>query len=148
MRKSRARFDWPETAMLLAHSFADSRSQDIHTQVGACIINEDSSVLLGYNGAPPGIELDWSDREGRRPYVLHAESNVLDLAKPGSVKLMAVTHLPCSECLKRIAKYRIKTVYYVHRKYKSADATKSLKMAKFLGINLIQIDLDHMEREK
>lgn len=108
----RKRLDWPHTALKLAYSIADSRSEDPYVQVGAAAVKFDKNILLGYNGAPAGIEIDWSDRNERRKRVLHAEANVLNFCKPGEVKLLVCTHLPCPECLKTIAQKNIKEVYY------------------------------------
>ena len=50
-------------------------------------------MFLGYNGAPSGVDIDWSDRNARRERVLHAEANVLNFVKPNEVELLACTHL-------------------------------------------------------
>lgn len=108
----RKRFDWITTAINLAHDIAKYRSEDPNIQVGACAIKHDSSIILGYNGAPSGIDIDWSNREEKRKRVLHAEANVLNFVKPGEVKILAVTHLPCIDCLKIIKQKKIRIVYY------------------------------------
>lgn len=109
----RERSSWENTAMCLAHVIADKRSQDPYTQVGAAIITTRNKILLGYNGAPKDIELDWSNRDERRRKVLHAEANVLDqLQSDDIVRIMAVTHLPCEECLKHMARKHVKHILY------------------------------------
>lgn len=108
----RKRLDWLKTAINLAHDIAKYRSEDPNVQVGACAIKHDSSIILGYNGAPSGIDIDWSNREEKRKRVLHAEANVLNFVKPGEVNILAVTHLPCIDCLKIIKQKKIYTVYY------------------------------------
>ena len=108
----RKRLDWIKTAINLAHDIAKYRSEDPNIQVGACAIKHDSSIILGYNGAPSGIDIDWSNREEKRKRVLHAEANVLNFVKPGEVNILAVTHLPCIDCLKIIKQKKIYTVYY------------------------------------
>jgi dCMP deaminase len=136
----RRRSDWPHTALKLAFEIADSRCEDPWIQVGAAIIKQDNSVLLGYNGAPAGVDIDWSNRDERRPFVLHAEENVLDNLKAGDAKLMAVTYMPCDRCMKLIKQKKIKTVYY-WKKLENYDNELAEKMAKKFKIKLIQIGL-------
>lgn len=108
----RNRLSWEETAIKLAFNIAEYRSEDPYIQVGACIIKKDKSILLGYNGAPTDMNLDWSNRDERRKWVFHAEANVLNRVLPGETELLAVTHLPCIDCLKIIKQKDINTVYY------------------------------------
>jgi len=135
----RKRLDWPQTAINLAFAIAKTRSEDPYIQVGAVIIKHDSSMLLGYNGAPPGIDIDWSDRDSRRKYVLHAEANVLNYAKPKEVKLLACTHLPCKECMKLIALKSISTVYY-SKILHNYNPDETFKLAATFRVHLIQKD--------
>jgi hypothetical protein len=67
--KPRTRKPWEETALILAETIAQCRSQDPYVQVGACAVLQDNSVCLGYNGPPPGVEIDWSEREHRGPRI-------------------------------------------------------------------------------
>lgn len=110
--KPRKRKSWEETALILAETIAKCRSQDPYEQVGACAVLQDNSVSLGYNGAPPGVEIDWSEREGRRAKVIHAEVNALRAVVPGQCKFLAVTLLPCRHCMTFIASKGIKKVVY------------------------------------
>lgn len=107
---------WAEYALALATAAA-TRSEDPWLKVGACVLRSDNSVAgIGYNGAPPGITIDWNNRDQRRVHVLHAELNALRYCTTKDTEggLLAVTHLPCQECLKTIAAYRIKRVHYAH----------------------------------
>ena len=133
------RLTWEQTAINLAFDIAKYRSQDPFVKVGACIIKNDKSIVLGYNGAPTGMELDWSDRDERRKWVLHAESNVLNRILPGEAELLAVTHIPCIECLKVIKQKEIDTVYYsiLSEQY---NPTAVEEIAKIFQINLIQLN--------
>jgi dCMP deaminase len=122
------RIDWYEYAMLLAFAAA-KRSEDPHHKVGACAFGKDHMVLgLGYNGlasgrdAPPSF---WKDRDARRPYMIHAETNCLSLCKKGEVELLAVSLLPCSFCATMIAAYGVKEVLY-HEDYKNDDKAKEI----------------------
>jgi dCMP deaminase len=143
----RDRLDWPETAMRLAFEIARCRSEDPFVQVGACAITKSHSIILGYNGAPSGQEVNWEDRDGRRPFMIHAESNVLDSARIGEIKLLAVTHLPCEECIKRVAQHQIKEVHYCHgeelwKGKNTYDFAAVRRMATVLEIKLNRIKLN------
>lgn len=129
---------WEEFSMRLAQTAA-IRSEDPYLKVGACVLRQDHSVAgLGYNGAPTGIELDWSDRDQRRIYIVHAEANALRYCKPGECSILACTLIPCPSCLTLIAGYRIPNVYYLEDKT-SIDPSISFKVAKQLNINMQQL---------
>ena len=92
---------------------ASLRSEDPYVQVGSCILRKDMSVAsVGYNGAPSGIEIDWSDRDERRKRVVHAEINALRYVKPNEGFILACTLLPCSPCVQTIAAHGIKHIIY------------------------------------
>ena len=109
------RLTWEEYALALAQTAA-TRSEDPYHKVGACALGYDNKVLgLGYNGLASGVEvLDrfWDDRDERRLYMIHAETNCLSLFRSGECKLLAVTLLPCSSCATMIAAYKIPEVVY------------------------------------
>ena len=135
----RIRYSWEETALRLAFDIAKYRSEDPFVQVGGCAIKKDgNSFVLGYNGALPKIDIDWSNRDERRKRVIHAESNVLNRILPNECDILAVTHLPCSEFIKIIGQKGIKKVIYSYEldTYNN-ELTKQL--AKEFGIKLIQI---------
>lgn len=96
----RTRKSWEVTAMTLARKIAELRSEDPYKQVGAVIVKKDKSILLGYNGAPSGIEIDWSNRDERRKRVIHAEENVLTQVNQGEALFIAITALPCWGCMR------------------------------------------------
>ena len=130
---------WEHYALSLAKT-ASTRSQDPFVKVGACAIRFDKSVAaLGYNGAPKGIEIDWSDRDERRKRVVHAEINCLSYCKPNEVEFIATTLLPCRSCMQTIAAYSIKKVIF-NEIYKQDDF--AIELAKEFGIELLQINLD------
>jgi len=107
---------WNEYALKLAHTAAE-RSEDPWLQVGAVALRADNSVAgIGYNGAPPSVNINWNDREQRRGYVLHAELNALRYTTTAEMRngWLAVTHLPCQECLKTVAAYGVTRVIYQH----------------------------------
>lgn len=109
---------------------AASRSEDPYEKVGACVLRHDNTVAaLGYNGAPPGVEIDWSDRDARRPWVIHAEANALRYVKPGEVYLLASTMMPCEGCILLIASYGIKTVLFRDELTINYDTAQVLRIA-------------------
>lgn len=129
--------NWDEYALILAFA-ATFRSEDPFHKVGACALRHDNSIAgLGYNGALPGEEMDWSDRDARREHVIHAELNCLAYCRPGECRLLACTISPCNECLKQIARYGIKRVIYAQEYEKDKAAVRN---AKLRGIEMIQID--------
>ena len=133
-----SRLNWQEYGIELAKTAA-SRSEDPFVQVGCCIFRPDNSVAsLGYNGAPPGINIDWSDRDERRKRVIHAETNALKHIKPNEADRMFVTLMPCGDCIKNAASYGIKQVFYI--KVYNLDET-ARDLASEFGINLKQINI-------
>jgi len=122
------RIDWYEYSMLLAFAAA-KRSEDPYRKVGACALNKDRMVVgLGYNGLASGTNVPprfWDDRDERRKYMIHAETNCLSLCKKGEVDLLAVTLLPCSYCATMIASYGIKEILY-HEEYENDQVAKEI----------------------
>ena len=134
--QARARKSWEETALLLAETIAQCRSQDPYQQVGACAVLRDYSVSLGYNGPPPKIEIDWSDREQRGARIIHAEVNALRAVLPGQCRFLAVTLLPCRHCMTFIASKEIGKIVY--REVYERD-TLAFELAKEFDIELVQM---------
>jgi dCMP deaminase len=107
-----SRPSWEQYALIIADA-ASRRSEDIYRKVGACILRADGSVAaVGYNGAPPGININWADRDERRKRVIHAESNALRYIAPHEGVLLAATTMPCLECLKLTVAHGIKRIVY------------------------------------
>ena len=124
--------------MLLAYAAAQ-RSPDPHVAVGAAAFRADrSTVSTGYNGAEPGVEIDWRDRDARRPFVTHAEQNCLKYAQKNEAHYLYTTLLPCNACLRRASAYGVKQVIY--DKIYERD-TSALDLAEELGIELRQLSL-------
>jgi len=134
------RIDWYEYSMLLAFAAA-KRSEDPYRKVGACALNKDRMVVgLGYNGLASGTNASphfWDDRDARRKYMIHAETNCLSLCKKGEVDLLAVTLLPCSYCATMIASYGIKEILY-HEEYENDQAAKEI--FNFYNIEMLKFD--------
>ena len=133
------RVSWEEYAMGLAIA-ASVRSEDPFYKVGACALNKKNKVIgTAYNGLASGKEVDasfWQDRDKRRPYMIHAEANLLSLIKRGKCKLLACTLLPCSACATLIAAHGIKTVIYKELYNRDQAA---LDIFKFYNIECLSI---------
>tara|TARA_B100000959_G_C14928811_1_gene602687 strand:- start:1186 stop:1662 length:477 start_codon:yes stop_codon:yes gene_type:complete len=133
MPSGAGRIDWRRYALKLA-LVASERSEDPFLKVGACVLRSDNSVAgLGYNGAPPGINLNWENRDERRLRVVHAETNALRYCEPGRCSILACSHLPCNDCLKTIATYGIREVIFNEVYIRDIS---SLDVAGDLGIKL------------
>ena len=128
--------NWNEYALELA-TVAAKKSKDPWRQVGACLLRHDNTVAgIGFNGYPAGMREDWQDRDNRRLFVVHAEQNALRYVKPDECAMIAVTLLPCNDCLKAIASHGIKRVVY--RDIYDRDIT-SISLAMKFGIELIRL---------
>ena len=130
-----SRASWDQYAIELAR-VAATRSEDPYMKVGACVLRRDHSVAsLGYNGAPPGLEIDWSNRDERRRRVIHAEVNALRYTNPNECYLLACTLLPCNDCLKMAAAHGIKKIIYDEEYDKDPS---SLSLAHEFNMELIK----------
>ena len=128
--------NWNEYALDIACAVA-GKSKDPWRKVGACLIRNDNSIAsVGYNGFPSGMQEDWTDRDKRRKFVVHAEQNALRYIKPNECRLIAVTLLPCNDCLKVISSYGIKEIVY-RDTYLHDEST--LELAQDFGITLTQL---------
>ena len=126
------------TWWLLLAELASARSEDPWCKVGAIGVREDGSIAgVSYNGAPPKIEIDWSDRDKRRQYVVHAETNLLRYIKPNECPIVATTISPCYDCLKNLASYGVKQIYFKEY-YDKCDKKELQKMAELFKIDLYQ----------
>lgn len=108
---------WTESYIALAEFWANQRSKDPSTKVGAVIVNPHNHVVsLGYNGFPKGVEDSeerLNDRDTKIRFVQHAERNALDNSDvPVRGCTMYVTLKPCSECAKSIVQKGITEVVY------------------------------------
>jgi dCMP deaminase len=131
---------WEEYALLLAR-VASLRSEDPYARVGACALDHGNRVIgVAYNGLKGGVDAQpdfWADRDKRRPFMVHAEVNLLSLFRRGEARLIAVTLLPCASCATMIATYGIPKVVY-GRTYERDE--RALEIFKFYNIELVQLD--------
>lgn len=132
------RLSLEEYALRLAATAA-LRCEDPYLQVGSCILRDDGSVAsMGYNGPPPGINIDWSNRDSRRGRVVHAEANALRFIQPGEGYLLASTHCPCEECIKLIRSYGIYEVVYLDPLQGPQYSMEDIEaLAEEFGMNLV-----------
>ena len=124
---------WDEYFMGIA-VLSSLRSKDPHTQVGACIVNQD---------IPWGREGDWMDT--KYPYVCHAELNAI-LNANGNLKgcTLYVDLFPCNECAKAVIQAGISRVVYLSDKYKDSDSTKASKrMFDAAGVSYTHLEVAH-----
>lgn len=109
------RCSWNQYALDLAIT-ASKRSEDPFVRVGAAALGHDHCTLgTAYNGLAPGVQKPksfWKDRDKRRPYMIHAETNMLARVGVGQCKILACTLLPCSSCATNIAAHLVKRVVY------------------------------------
>jgi dCMP deaminase len=137
-KTEKLRPSWDEYGMILAYAAA-SRSPDPYVNVGAVAFRKDrSTVSTGYNGAASGVEIDWSDRDFRRRFVVHAERNCLKYAKAGEPYYLYVTLSPCLECLSIAKTYGVKEIVYDQVYERDSSA---LTKASDYGITLRQLSL-------
>jgi dCMP deaminase len=135
---------FPEWALGLAKA-ASIRSEDPYVQVGSVVVGFDWTVLgIGYNGLPPKVDMPeswWDDRDGRRPFMIHAEVNALRTVSTSRADgLMVVsTHIPCSTCMSVLGSYRVGVVYWSCTLGGAHDHNLILQVAEMHGIQLRQI---------
>lgn len=134
-----SRLTWDQYALNIAVAAA-ARSEDPYHQVGAALMRPDHSLAaVGYNGAPSGVDIDWSDRENRRAYVIHAEANALRFVKPGEVETLVTTMMPCSTCILLASAYGIKrVVYWLELDPKVYDIAFTRALAAQCGIEIVK----------
>jgi deoxycytidylate deaminase len=76
------------------------------------------------------------DRDARRPFVLHAEINLLALVKRGECETVACTLLPCASCAAAIAAHGVKRVVFRHEYQRDISA---FDIFKFYDIDCAQL---------
>lgn len=91
-------------------------SEDPYLKVGAVVIDDGRLVGGGYNQPPGGVQVDYSDREGRRALMVHAE--VVALVNAGataysdSSRILVCNIMPCEACLTYAKACRVGAVYW------------------------------------
>lgn len=142
MAQKNKRISWEEYALRLAYC-ASIRSEDPYHQVGACALSYNNRVLgLAYNGLKAGKTPPkgfWDNRDSRRPFMVHAETNLLSLFKRDECKILAVSLKPCPSCALQICAWNIPFVVYGENYH--LDAGETDKIFKFYGVKTKQIRL-------
>lgn len=132
------------SCMALAVLWAELRSKDPRTRVGACVYHPKSGGLfLGYNGFPTGIpdlKSLWNQRDrsqslSKYSAVVHAEVNAIRKAltvfRDLSECLLYVTHYPCHRCMTdSIIPSGLKTVVYMSHLPADSATEELASMAK------------------
>jgi len=141
--QARSRPSWQRWAMRIAEVVAD-RSEDPYVQVGCIVARHTDGIVLsmGYNGLPPGVDKPlewWRDRDGRRPFMVHAEMNALRFVSPQPGLILVSTHIPCSTCMAVIGSFQIGAVVYKDRLGEAHDHKLILRIAAMNGIHVTQI---------
>jgi dCMP deaminase len=111
------RISFEEMAIKFATD-ASLRSEDPYKQVGCSILNKEGRLLsIGYNGLLSKQEVSsdfWTNRDERRKYVIHAETNALAcISRYEEPYILACTLLPCPSCAINIISHGIKKVLYI-----------------------------------
>ena len=139
---------WDEYFMGVA-LLAAERSKDPSTQVGACIVDGDKTILsTGYNGFPHGCSDDdfpWNRDESlgetKYQFVVHAELNAILNARGKNLagSKVYVALFPCNECAKAIIQAGISEVVYLSDKYHDTPSTTaSRRMLQSAGVKLTE----------
>lgn len=123
--------------------WANARSKDPNTKVGACIYDYTThDMYFGYNGFASGVtDYEWRwQRPTKYEYVIHAEDNAICKALLAKAQLatcaLVCTHKPCHKCMSKIIQAGIKTVYY-EEAHDDSNITTALAMER--GVCLTQI---------
>lgn len=116
------------------------RSEDPYVKVGAIALRYDWSIVgAGYNGLPSGVNVTpdfWQDRDGRRPFMIHAEINALRYAHADQVQIVVTTHIPCAACMTVLGSYQIGRVYWRNQLGDAHDMSLINQVAEMNGICL------------
>jgi dCMP deaminase len=140
---------WDEYFLLMSFC-ASLRSEDRFIKHGAIIVDKSNHYILstGYNGTIKGADdsyIDHNDRDGRRPWMIHAEENAIlnctnhpRLLKNGAI--IYVTGKPCTNCLQRIINYGINEICYADRVGSITESAEDQLMRKKL-IKLSKINV-------
>lgn len=113
--KKEVKMNWDEYFIGIAKEAA-LKSEDISTQVGCAIVDENNQVVsLGYNGFVIGANPKYMTIEKPMRYLLsiHAEMRALVYAKkPIRNCKIYVTHASCENCMKHLIESGVKEIIY------------------------------------
>ncbi len=151
MSKRADHISWDEYFMGVA-LLSGRRSKDPHTQVGACIVNNQNKIVgAGYNGLPIGCsdeDFPWEKQREflntKYPYVCHAELNAIlnNIGMDLSGCRIYTALFPCNECSKAIIQSGIKEVIYLSDKYDGTDVSlASKRMLDTAGVSYRKVEV-------
>lgn len=127
-----------EMMMIVAHQIA-RYSPDPFKKVGCVGLDEYGDIVgTGWNHAgKKASQSFWKDREERRPYVIHAEIDLI-VSTPYQIDTVIITLFPCVHCMNALAAKGVSEIYYDEIYDKDR---KALEVANFHHISLYQIEL-------
>ena len=136
------RISFEEMAIKVADVIKD-RSEDPYKKVGVCVLNKEGRILsVGYNGLLSKQQIlnnFWEDRDERRKFIIHAETNALAcITRYDKPYILASTLLPCANCAINICSHGIKYVYYREEYHKDQLA---YEIFDFYKVSLKKIDI-------
>lgn len=165
MTTQKSRLEMMPSVMKMCKLWAEMRSKDPATKVGAAIYDgATGSLHLGFNGFAAGIPENsewWNNREPLTPggmgyaltkydLVIHAEVNAARKALMAGVNLrdassiLVCTHIPCPQCFKDVVLANgMRTVLYAEDAYASRSPRDGwlLKQLADLGnVNLVKLE--------
>lgn len=149
--QSHPRLNKMEYGCYLALS-ARSRSEDIHTQVGVALFDEDwRTVSTGFNGFSPGFLAKneiFKDRDLKSCLINHAEINAI-LYSSRQAHHACMVYSPCIHCAKTIAASKIKNVYFLKEYIKGDTKEPDVKYQQifdFHGIHYKKLNERNVDR--
>lgn len=133
--------------------FVASWSKDTNTKIGAVIVdNENTELVMGYNGFPRGADDDKDPRRYERPlkymWTEHAERNAIYKAARLGISLkntkLYCTYFPCVDCARAIIQAGITKVYtykpdFNHQTW-GDSWIESITMFRECGVEVIWVD--------
>lgn len=143
--------DWDTYFLALVKQVAE-KSKDPSTQCGAVLVNQNHKIIgTGFNGPPSDLRdecVPWNKRPEKYAYIIHAEENALwDAVESRGLSELAestmyCTHYPCTECVLRMIRCKVRTVVvpnqhppYAMSKYQ-VDAKELLSIQKYPKLNI------------
>jgi len=145
IEKPKARPTWPEYGIALAQ-VAASRSEDIHTKVGAVAFDVNwNTVGTFYNGFLPKQKFDpliWQDRDKKNKHIIHAENWLVSKTKNGQVHSVCLTISPCCRCAVLLAAHQVKEVYFGEEYHREQEFKEIFD---FYGIRWEKVKIDKGE---
>lgn len=138
---------WDELFMSMVFLVA-SKSKDVHTHVGAVIVDDMNIVRsVGYNGFPRGLDDEVQERLERPEkysWMVHAELNAILNARTSVSRCRMYTNgIPCVDCAKAIIQSGIREII-VHKDWgdfnNNWNVDKTLCMFEEVGIHLRYYD--------